>query len=204
MEKSQASPKAASKRVWRLAFVSLSCGLLSFFLTNAADWIAFGENFVSVLSLFAAAIFIRLMRPFPVTDPNAFESKEDIDILYRSMVRVNTQLVHALVAISLLILFLLVINFLVSVQIGVKVIDEYRGEAATSFIGLCLGYTAVRIYGAIRLDFSLLRRQSNAVEIAFQFKKDTAKMAEDAAIAERRKAQNQDFHFSDTAKFPKA
>lgn len=167
-----------------------------YFFVPAKVWGSAATGLIGLLSLIAAATLLRVMRAFPITDPDGFVDKEEIESLEFAVRRVMRSLAFA-VAISLVAIFLLVFRGVLShIVLGIHVVDSHRGAVYSAAVGWSIAFVALRITYVVRMDFSIFSQQARAVRRVFE-KRRAREIAE-----ARRRNEDLDFDFKDEAPYP--
>ena len=158
-------------------------------------WVSAGETLVIPLSLIAGALLMRLMRAFPVTDPNGFMEESEIEILRDTVLKACTYLRNA-AGVAIFIILLFVVGKMIEENTYCQSIYLYVGKGYSVLIGLSILLLLKEMFYAIKIDFSIMKLQADSVSIAYK-KKLTAEQ-------ERVRRENSDikYSFKDEAPYP--
>lgn len=186
--------KYASK--WSAKLAPFIVAIICFLYVPSTLWTEVTGVVVTMLSLLTAAILLRVMRPFPITDPDGFADRDEIGLLEAAIIHAMRILSFAAVISVVTILLLVFKPVFHDLRVGIALVDEYRGEFYSAAIGWMIIFAAVRIAYAVRLDFSIVRKQAQAVTQSYKRKR--ARESEEA-----RKAQDdRDLVLQDKGAYP--
>lgn len=173
-----------------------AAAVVCFLYVPSPIWANATGSLVTALSLISAAILVRIMRAFPVTDPDGFSEKSEIASLEYALRRAMQSLSVAVGVAVLAILLLVFRQLLNDVSLGLPQLNIYRGELYSAALGWMTVYVATRIIYAVRADFSILGRQAKAVTRSFEKRKSRE------IGAARKSKDDMNFRYRDDADYP--
>jgi hypothetical protein len=184
--------------LWRIAsrVTPWSVAVLCYFFVRPLVWAESASSLIALLSLVTAAILVRIMRAFPVTDPDGFAELDDIQTLEAALHHVMRSLSIAVGAALLAISLLVFRDALYQLITGVTFADIRRGSVFSAVVGWAIAYVIVRIVYVVRMDFSILGLQAKAARRIFERRR-----AKEISEARRRNEDNV-YRFDDGAPYP--
>lgn len=179
-----------------LSALPWSAGVLAFIFVPSTVWGEGKTQLIAALGLLCGAILLRIMRPFPITDPDAFSDIDEIHALENALLSViNIFSVIALMSI-LTIALLTFRDILTQISFGISVLDTNRGELYSGAIAILITYVFTRLIYVIGMDKDMLRRQAKGVRTAFNNKR----RKHDAEL--RALGNDVNFRLTDDADYP--
>ena len=165
-----------------------------FFYVPIDTWNKASAGLVTMLSFVCGAILLRLMRTFPISDPDGFEDEMAIKAL-RSALRKTMR--HLTIAVGLAALTGIILIFSpIFVDLSQEIAPRSGKKINSAILGFLAVFLMIRIVYAIRIDFSIINKQADAALRVFR-----ARQAQ-LHSAERQRLDSQDFKFRDDASYP--
>ena len=154
--------------VWTLAryasvvAVFSGCGWLGWTFIDLAVWVEASNGLFIVLSVFAAAVFIRLARPSPFSNPDVFTT-ENFDRYFDALTIVARRLSVVLVAVGLSVALLVCAVLLASPPpLG----PPQVGQAVSASLSGLLAFLVMRFVSVVRGDIGFIQLQREITQDA--------------------------------------
>ena len=151
--------------------VLIASAVSCYYWVKLSTWAGVADSLITVLGIVLGAILIRIMRPFPITNPDSFVDIEEINHLEKDCLAIVSRFSMGLIV---AIEFFLILLFLIANKSNgtdiKNILDQYpEGNLMSALLGLIM--TLVLFLFPIYFvyhDRKIIKKQANGVRHQFQ------------------------------------
>ena len=160
-------------RFWAVWTVWILVAALCYLFMPLALWgdVA-GNGLITVLGLLVGAILIRIMRPFPIIDPDSFKTEEDIQALKSAYLDVTKLVVWAGGAAGVMLVLMLIIVAAEETLTAISILRQGLDNILSAVAGFLAVFLVRNICYFVQLDLDIVRMQAGGVQEVFRKKQE--------------------------------
>ena len=157
------------------------------------------SGLTTVLAFVVGAILIRIMRPFPIINPDSFPNEEEIWNLEKAYLHATKVVIWAGSAAGTMLILMLIIATAEETLTAIPILWQRLDNILSAVVGFLALFLVCKIYYFVQLDLDIVRRQADGVRQGFRKKQKIVREQQEAI-----RKQNDDLKdsFEDRAPYP--